>query len=102
MSRLFGVPIDSLALMLVGGLAAALTALAVLAARNRVFLAALAGLTTQPVLARSEATGTTGGAALLARGPAMLPPAPPDPEPVAPLGHDLSAYAREWEDRAAG
>ncbi|HZQ03803.1 MAG TPA: FtsX-like permease family protein [Gaiellaceae bacterium] len=38
MSRLFGVPIDSLALMLVGGLAAALTALAVLAARNRVFL----------------------------------------------------------------
>jgi len=69
--------------------------------RNRLFLAALAVLTPQPVLARPDATGTTGGAALLARGPNAAPPGLPDPESVIPLGHDLSAYAREWQERAS-
>src|SRR5262249_37669605 len=42
--------------------------------RNRLFLEALAVLTPQPVLARPESAGTTGGAALLADGPDAVSP----------------------------
>lgn len=68
--------------------------------RNRLFLSALAALTPLPVLARPDATGTTGGAALLAHGPDAAPPGLPDPDPINPLDRDLSGYALEWEERA--
>ena len=68
--------------------------------RNRLFLSALAALTPLPVLARPDATGTTGGAALLAHGPDAAPPGLPDPDPIILLEHDLSGYALEWEERA--
>jgi len=67
--------------------------------RNRLFVEALSALVEQPVLARADSAGTTGGAALLAGGPDGMPPARPDPDPVRPLRHDLAAYAREWRDR---
>ena len=70
-------------------------------ARNRTFLAALARLVPRPVLARPDATGTIGGAALLALGPNALPPRADDPDPVVPIEVDLSVYARDWEERAA-
>jgi len=69
--------------------------------RNRLFRAALAALTPRPVLARPDATGTTGGAALLAYGPDAASPGLPDPDPVILLEQDLSAYTREWEERAS-
>ena len=70
-------------------------------ARNRTFLAALARLMPRLVLARPDATGTTGGTALLALGPAAAPLRGPDPERVMPMGVDLSGYVRDWEERAA-
>ena len=61
--------------------------------RNGIFLGALASLTGRDVLARTDATGTTGGAALLALGPNAPPAGPPDPPPTRPLDLDLSGYA---------
>jgi sugar (pentulose or hexulose) kinase len=70
-------------------------------ARNSVFLGALARLAPRPVLACPDATGTTGGAAILALGPGAAPPSRAVLRPVEPIALELSAYAREWEERAA-
>ena len=70
--------------------------------RNGIFLGGLASLTGRPVIARTDATGTTGGAALLALGPDAPPAGPEDPPPTPPLAVDLSSYAARWQDRAEG
>jgi sugar (pentulose or hexulose) kinase len=68
-------------------------------ARNRVFLGALARLTGRSVTGRADATGTTGGAALLASGPeGFVKPAVPVP-PIPPLGLDVGDYAAAWRER---
>jgi sugar (pentulose or hexulose) kinase len=68
-------------------------------ARNRVFLGALAQLTGRSVTGRADATGTTGGAALLASGPeGFVKPAAPAP-PAPPLGVDIGGYAAAWRER---
>ena len=70
-------------------------------ARNPLFLAALAQLVPRPVVARPNATGTTDGAALLARGPgAAGKRALVDAPPIAPLALDLAAYAEAWRESA--
>lgn len=66
--------------------------------RNPIFLAALARLVDRPVIARTDATGTTEGAALLADGPEGAGPGLPDGAPIEPLAIDLSAYATAWRD----
>jgi hypothetical protein len=54
----------------------------------------------RPVIARSDATGTTDGAALLAIGPDAELLERADPPPIAPLEIDLRAWADEWHRRA--
>ncbi|MCX5577984.1 FGGY-family carbohydrate kinase [Kaistia terrae] len=66
--------------------------------RNPLFLSALTSIVGRPVIARTDATGTTEGAALLAQGPEGAGPGLPDPEPAPPLGHDLTAYAEVWRN----
>ena len=68
-------------------------------ARNRAYLSTLATRLGQPVLARSDPTGTTDGAALLAEGPnAAIPPAVVTA--VAPLSVDIGEYAAAWQAAA--
>jgi sugar (pentulose or hexulose) kinase len=69
--------------------------------RNRLFLGALAQLTGRPVSGRPDATGTTGGAALLASGPDAVRPDDASPEPVAAFEIDLARYAAQWKERVA-
>jgi sugar (pentulose or hexulose) kinase len=69
-------------------------------ARNATFLGALAQRVPRPVIARSDATGTTDGAALLAIGPDAELLERADPPPIAPLEIDLGAWADEWHRRA--
>jgi sugar (pentulose or hexulose) kinase len=70
-------------------------------ARNRVFLGALAQLTGRRVTGRTDATGTTGGAALLAEGPeGFVKPAVPELR-ASTLGVDLAGYAAAWRERVA-
>jgi sugar (pentulose or hexulose) kinase len=64
--------------------------------RNPLFLSALTDIVGRPVIARTDATGTTEGAALLAQGPEGVGPGMPDPAPAQPFGHDLTAYAEVW------
>ncbi|MCX5495231.1 FGGY-family carbohydrate kinase [Kaistia dalseonensis] len=66
--------------------------------KNAVFLSALARIVGRPVIARSDATGTTEGAALLADGPEGAGPGAPDGPPIAPLDVDLSAYIEAWRE----
>jgi sugar (pentulose or hexulose) kinase len=68
-------------------------------ARNRVFLGALAQLTGRSVTGRADATGTTGGAALLASGPEGFVKAGAPARPAAPLGVDIAGYAAAWRER---
>ncbi len=69
-------------------------------ARNEVFLRALAQLAGRSVFGRTDAAGTTIGAALLSLGERAA--APVEGEAVAPLEVDLAAYAAEWRRRADG
>lgn len=70
-------------------------------ARNRVFLGALMQLSARGVSGRTDATGTTGGAALLANGPdGFVKPAAPAPS-APPLGVDIAGYATAWRERVA-
>jgi sugar (pentulose or hexulose) kinase len=70
-------------------------------AKNPLFLAALAQRVPRPVIARPNATGTTDGAALLARGPDVAAKrALVDAPPVAPLALDLAAYSEAWRESA--
>ncbi len=72
-------------------------------ARNALFLRALGQLTGRPVFAPTHGTGTSAGAALLARGPggdgakdtAQMPVAL---DPIA----GLAAYAARWRERVRG
>ena len=68
--------------------------------RNALFLSALTRLVGRPVIARTDTTGTTEGAALLAQGPEGISAGLPDAEPASPLGHDLEAYAAIWREAA--
>ena len=70
--------------------------------RNRLFLAALASLTRRAVIRRTDATGTTDGAALLALGPAPRSDDRTEPVSVAPLEIDIGGYAAAWRERAGG
>jgi sugar (pentulose or hexulose) kinase len=70
-------------------------------ARNRTFTGALAAVTGREVIARPDATGTTGGAALLASGPEGFVKRA-EAAPAAPLALDIGAYAAAWRERAAG
>ncbi|MCX5515592.1 hypothetical protein C3941_06925 [Kaistia algarum] len=67
-------------------------------AKNAIFLAALASLIGRPVVARTDATGTTEGAALLADGPEGAGPGLPDGDPIAPLATDIAGYATAWRE----
>lgn len=69
-------------------------------ARNRLFLAALAQLIGRPVSGRSDATGTTEGAALLAFGPEAAGDEPGEAVPVLPLDINLSRYVAAWRNRS--
>ncbi len=65
-------------------------------ARNPIFLSALASIVGRPVIARTDATGTTEGAALLADGPDGAGPGLPDAPPASPLATDIAAYVAAW------
>jgi sugar (pentulose or hexulose) kinase len=71
-------------------------------ARNRIFLGALAGLTGRRVSGHPDATGTTGGAALLASGPEGFVKPAETALPVAALDADLAGYAAAWRERVDG
>jgi len=66
--------------------------------RNALFLSALTSIVGRPVVARTDATGTTEGAALLAKGPEGVGPGLPDADPAPPFAHDLTAYAAAWRE----
>jgi sugar (pentulose or hexulose) kinase len=69
-------------------------------ARNALFRAALAALTARPVLASPGSTGTSAGAARLAR-PAGRPHPLPDPvRDDVDLGPGFPAYAARWKEQA--
>ncbi len=65
-------------------------------ARNPTFLSALASIVGRPVIARTDATGTTEGAALLADGPDGAGPGIPDAPAAPPLAVDITAYVSAW------
>jgi sugar (pentulose or hexulose) kinase len=71
-------------------------------ARNTPYLRMLAVAAASPVVAESSSTGTSQGAALLARadGPAARSP-PPLPAPDADAHALLSSYARAWRETVA-
>lgn len=68
-------------------------------ARNRVFVSALAELTGRSVTGRADATGTTGGAALLASGPEGFVKRDLAGIRAAPLDIDIAGYAARWRQR---
>ncbi|MCX5571869.1 FGGY-family carbohydrate kinase [Kaistia nematophila] len=66
--------------------------------RNALYLSALTTIVGRPVIARTDTTGTTEGAALLANGPEGVGAGLPDAEPALPLERDLEAYATAWRE----
>jgi len=73
-------------------------------ARNRLYAEALSALTERAVMARGGLTGTSGGAALLARGTTSMKNTTPAPNEAVSAFADterLRRYAKTWNSLTA-